>query len=37
MLQLFSNYFKIKEIKHIASVEADGYMRFFYSVLMEKK
>jgi len=34
--RLFSNYFRIKEIKHISSVEGDGYRRYFYSVLMEK-
>lgn len=37
ILQLFSNLFKIKNIEHIASVEGDGYIRYFYSVLMEKK
>jgi cyclopropane fatty-acyl-phospholipid synthase-like methyltransferase len=34
--QLFSNYLKIKNIKHVSSVEGDGYTRYFYSVLMEK-
>ncbi len=34
--QLFSNYFKIENIKHVSSVEGDGYTRYFYSVLMEK-
>jgi len=37
IIQLFSNYFKIKNIEHVASVEGDGYVRYFYSVLMEKK
>lgn len=37
IIQLFSNHFKIKNIKHIPSVEGDGYTRYFYSVLMEKK
>jgi ubiquinone/menaquinone biosynthesis C-methylase UbiE len=37
IIQLFSNYFKIKNIEHIASVEGDGYVRYFYAVLMEKK
>jgi hypothetical protein len=37
IIQLFSSYFKIKNIEHIASVEGDGYVRYFYAVLMEKK
>jgi len=37
IIQLFSNHFKIKNIEHIASVEGDGYIRYFYSVLMEKE
>lgn len=37
IVQLFSNYFKIKSIKHISSIEGDGYTRFFYVSLMEKK
>jgi len=37
IIQLFSNRFKIKNIEHTASVEGDGYVRYFYSVLMEKK
>jgi len=37
IIQLFSNHFKIKNIEHVASVEGDGYVRYFYSVLMEKK
>ncbi len=37
IIQFFSNHFKIKNIEHIASVEGDGYVRYFYSVLMEKK
>lgn len=35
--ELFSGYFEIKLIRHVASVEADGYRRYFYSALMEKK
>lgn len=35
--ELFSNYFEIKEIKHISSVEGDGYIRYFYSTLMKRK
>ncbi len=37
IIQLFSNYFKIKNIEHVASVEGNGYKRYFYSVFMEKK
>jgi ubiquinone/menaquinone biosynthesis C-methylase UbiE len=37
IIQLFSNHFEIKNIEHMASVEGDGYMRYFYSALMEKK
>lgn len=37
IIQLFSNHFEIKNIEHMASVEGDGYTRYFYSVLMEKK
>lgn len=37
IIRLFSNHFKIKNIEHIASVEGDGYTRYFYTVLMEKK
>ena len=37
IIQLFSSHFRIKNIQHIASVEGDGYKRYFYSVLMEKK
>mgnify|MGYP001050677693 CR=1 FL=1 len=36
ILQLFSDYFGVKEIKHISSVEGNGYRRYFYSVLMKK-
>jgi len=37
IVQLFSDCFKIKNVEHVASVEGDGYTRYFYSVLMEKK
>lgn len=37
IIQLFSNYFKIKNIEHTASVEGNGHKRYFYSVFMEKK
>ena len=35
--QLFSDYFNIKTIEHVSSVEGDGYTRYFYSALMENK
>lgn len=37
IVQLYSNYFKIKKNKHIASREADDFVRYFYAVLMERK
>ncbi len=37
IFEIFSDYFEIKEIEHISSVEGDGYRRYFYSVLMEKR
>ncbi len=37
IMQLFSDRFRIQNLEHIASVEGDGYVRYFYSVLMEKK
>lgn len=37
IVQLFSSYFKIIKMRHISSVEGDGYRRFFYSVLMTKQ
>jgi ubiquinone/menaquinone biosynthesis C-methylase UbiE len=37
IIQLFADYFEIKEIRHISSLEGDGYRRYFYSTLMEKK
>jgi ubiquinone/menaquinone biosynthesis C-methylase UbiE len=37
IMQLFSDHFKIKNIEHTASVEGDGYTRYFYSVLMKKE
>jgi len=37
IIQLFSDYFQIESIDHIASVEGDGYTRYFYSVLMKRK
>jgi len=37
IIQLFSDHFKTKNIEHIASIEGDGYTRYFYSVLMERE
>jgi ubiquinone/menaquinone biosynthesis C-methylase UbiE len=37
IIDLFSDYFEIDEIRHISSIEGDGYTRYFYTVLMEKK
>jgi len=34
LVQLFSDRFKFQNVEHFGSVEADGYTRFFYSVLM---
>jgi ubiquinone/menaquinone biosynthesis C-methylase UbiE len=37
IIDLFSKYFEIEEIRHISSIEGDGYKRYFYTVLMKKK
>lgn len=37
IVKLFSDYFKIEKIEHVGSVEGDGFRRYFYVVLMEKK
>lgn len=37
LMRLFSGSFEFKEIRHIASTEGDGFIRYFYWVLMEKK
>ena len=37
IISLFSEYFKINEIRHISSIEGDGVRRYFYTVLMKKK
>ncbi len=34
--QIFSEYFKLLEIRHYSSIEGDGIKRFFYTVLMKK-
>ena len=36
IIRYFSDYFKILDIKHYPSLEGDGVVRYFYSVLMEK-
>lgn len=37
IIQIFSGYFRIRDIKHVSSVEGDGVVRYFYSVLMDRK
>jgi len=37
IIDLFSSYFEIEEIRHYSSLEGDGYIRFFYTALMKKK
>jgi ubiquinone/menaquinone biosynthesis C-methylase UbiE len=37
LIRLFSDYFIINEIRYISSIEGDGFRRYFYWVLMEKK
>lgn len=36
IIRYFSDYFKIEDIKHYASVEGDGVVRYFYTALMER-
>jgi len=36
LTQYFSSRFKFLSLKHFGSVEGDGYVRYFYSVLMER-
>lgn len=36
LLEFFSGYFRINLIRHLPSVEGDGYTRYFYTILMEK-
>jgi len=33
----FSSCFKIQSIEHFGSVESDGFIRFFYAVLMQRR
>jgi 2-polyprenyl-3-methyl-5-hydroxy-6-metoxy-1,4-benzoquinol methylase len=37
IIDLFSGAFKIESLQHISSLEGDGVIRFFYTVLMRKK
>jgi 2-polyprenyl-3-methyl-5-hydroxy-6-metoxy-1,4-benzoquinol methylase len=37
LFALFSDYFKLKKIIHYPSLEGDGVIRFFFTVLMMKK
>lgn len=37
IIDLFSDYFRIDEIRHMASLEADGYKRYFIQAFMIKK
>lgn len=37
LINLFSGYFKINEIRHISSIEGDGVKRYFYTLWMKKK
>jgi len=36
VISLFSEYFKMNEIRYISSIEGDGVRRYFYTVLMKK-
>jgi ubiquinone/menaquinone biosynthesis C-methylase UbiE len=37
LIDLFSDYFEMSEIRHVSSIEGDCYRRYFYTVLMKKK
>ena len=37
IIELFSGHFVLVEIRHYPSLEGDGVIRFFYTVLMKKK
>jgi ubiquinone/menaquinone biosynthesis C-methylase UbiE len=37
LISLFSDYFNIREIRHVSSIEGDGVKRYFYMVWMKKK
>jgi len=36
LVKYFSSRFKFQSVEHFGSVEGDGYVRFFYSVLMQR-
>ena len=37
LTELFSDHFSITNIRHLSSIEGDGYTRHFYTLLMKKK
>jgi ubiquinone/menaquinone biosynthesis C-methylase UbiE len=37
LISLFSDYFNIREIRHVSSIEGDGVKRYFYTFWMKKK
>lgn len=37
IIELFSGHFELGELRHYPSLEGDGVIRFFYTVLMKKK
>ena len=37
IIDLFSGAFELGEVRHYSSLEGDGVIRFFYTVLMKKK
>jgi len=37
LIDLFSDFFEMDELRHYPSVEGDGVTRYFYTVLMKKK
>lgn len=37
IVDLFAGLFKIEQVRHYPSLEGDGQIRFFYTVLMRKK
>ena len=37
IIDLFSGAFELGEVRHYSSLEGDGIIRFFYTVLMKKK
>lgn len=37
LIDLFSKFFRFRKIEHYSSLEGDGVVRFFYTILMIKK